>query len=258
VFIEFLAIPPHTEIAMSDITSNPLAAYRAINNLNLLEKTGSTTTATSSADSSDSLKDTFQQMLMMTMLSGMSSSSSEGSSSSSAMMMPLMLSLLEKLISDQVDQNSTDKSTATAIKATATAATNVKDDTNTSRIVPTSQPSGRPLAGGTLTQGYHTGHYALDFGTPVGTEVKATMDGKVVYAGWNNEGYGNLVIVENGPYRTYYAHLSEIPVTMGQSVSAGNTVGLSGNTGNSTGPHLHYEVRYQGNHIDPTSFTLNG
>jgi murein DD-endopeptidase MepM/ murein hydrolase activator NlpD len=252
VFIEFLAIPPHTEFAMSDITSNPLAAFRGINNLNLLEKTSTATTAAS--DSTESLKDTFQQMLMMSMLSGMSSSGSDGSSgSSSNMMMPLMLTLLEKLISDQVENDSADKSTTTA-----TASTNTTNTTSTQRTVSTSQPSGRPLAGGTLTQGYHTGHLALDFGTPVGTNVKATMDGKVVYAGWNNEGYGNLVIVENGPYRTYYAHLSEIPVQLGESVTAGTTVGLSGNTGNSTGPHLHYEVRYQGNHIDPTSFTLNG
>jgi murein DD-endopeptidase MepM/ murein hydrolase activator NlpD len=82
------------------------------------------------------------------------------------------------------------------------------------------------------------------------------MDGKVVYAGWNDDGYGNLVIVENGPYRTYFAHLSKIPVDLGQQVRAGSVIGLSGNTGNSTGPHLHYEVRKNGQHINPASFTL--
>jgi len=87
--------------------------------------------------------------------------------------------------------------------------------------------------------------------------VKSTMAGKVVYAGWNDEGYGNLVIVENGPYRTYYAHLSSIPVQVGDQVSAGSTIGLSGNTGNSTGPHLHYEIRYNMQCIDPTNLTFN-
>jgi murein DD-endopeptidase MepM/ murein hydrolase activator NlpD len=82
------------------------------------------------------------------------------------------------------------------------------------------------------------------------------MDGKVVSAGWNNQGYGNLVVVENGPYKTYYAHLSEIPVQVGQTVKAGEVVGLTGNTGHSTGPHIHYEVRYNDKVIDPTSCTL--
>jgi murein DD-endopeptidase MepM/ murein hydrolase activator NlpD len=82
------------------------------------------------------------------------------------------------------------------------------------------------------------------------------MDGKVVHAGWNNQGYGNLVIVENGAYRTYYAHLSSIPVSVGDTVRAGTTIGLSGNTGNSTGPHLHYEIRKNNVPVDPTSTTL--
>jgi len=96
----------------------------------------------------------------------------------------------------------------------------------------------------------------LDFGIPVGTPIKATMDGKVVHAGWNNQGYGNLVIVENGPFRTYYAHLSSIPVSIGDVVTSGSTIGLSGNTGNSTGPHLHYEIRKNNVPVNPTSVTL--
>ena len=82
------------------------------------------------------------------------------------------------------------------------------------------------------------------------------LDGRVVYAGWNDQGYGNLVIIENGPYRVYFAHLSKIPVKVGEKVTAGTIIGYSGNTGNSTGPHLHYEVRKNGYAIDPTSFTL--
>ncbi len=104
---------------------------------------------------------------------------------------------------------------------------------------------------GPISQGYHTGHSAIDIAVPVGTAVHATMAGKVTYAGWNDEGYGNLVIVENGPYRTYYAHLNSIPVTVGQTVADGAVIGLSGNTGHSTGPHVHYEVRVNGQPVPP-------
>jgi murein DD-endopeptidase MepM/ murein hydrolase activator NlpD len=97
---------------------------------------------------------------------------------------------------------------------------------------------------------------AFDIAVPVGTPIKTTMDGTVIHAGWNDQGYGNLVIVENGPYRTYYAHLSSIPVSVGDQVSAGSIIGLSGNTGHSTGPHLHYEIRKNKVPIDPTSVTL--
>jgi murein DD-endopeptidase MepM/ murein hydrolase activator NlpD len=108
-----------------------------------------------------------------------------------------------------------------------------------------------------LTQGYNSHHNGLDFGIVQGTPVHSSMEGKVIYAGWNTIGYGNLVIVQNGDYQTYYAHLSKIPVTVGQSVAAGSVVGISGTTGNSTGPHLHYEIRYKGKNVDPTSVTLN-
>lgn len=104
---------------------------------------------------------------------------------------------------------------------------------------------------GRLTQDFHSAHRGIDIGVPVGTPIRTTLSGRVVYAGWNAQGYGNLVIVENGPWRTYYAHLSEIPVNVGQWVQAGEVIGLSGNTGNSTGPHLHYEVRRNGVPVHP-------
>jgi murein DD-endopeptidase MepM/ murein hydrolase activator NlpD len=113
-------------------------------------------------------------------------------------------------------------------------------------------PTGLPTTG-PISQGYHTGHSAIDVAVPVGTPIHSTMPGKVAYAGWNTEGYGNLVIVENGAYRTYYAHLQSIPVTVGQTVAAGEVVGLSGNTGHSTGPHLHYEVRVDGRQVPPVA-----
>lgn len=116
-------------------------------------------------------------------------------------------------------------------------------------------PVGLPVHAG-LTQEYHAVHQGLDFGVEVGTNVKTTMAGVVKYAGWNDEGYGNLVIVDNGTYQTYYGHLSSVPVEVGDTVAAGQVIGASGNTGNSTGPHLHYEVRIEGKPINPTSYTF--
>jgi murein DD-endopeptidase MepM/ murein hydrolase activator NlpD len=116
-----------------------------------------------------------------------------------------------------------------------------------------SVPNGLPV-NGVLTQNYHPGHIGVDTGVQVGTPENTTMDGKVIYAGWNNEGYGNLVIVENGKYKTYYAHLSSIPVSQGDVVKKGQTIGLSGTTGNSTGPHVHYEVRVNNQAVNPANY----
>jgi murein DD-endopeptidase MepM/ murein hydrolase activator NlpD len=162
----------------------------------------------------------------------------------SDLMAPLMLILLERLVEQQMDQSGSTAETAAAQTGTTASAQGPKPE-----------PSGRPV-GGVLTQNFHPGHTGLDFGVVVGTPVAATMDGKVISAGWNNQGYGNLVIVENGAYRTYYAHLTSIPVTVGETVTAGSTLGLSGNTGHSTGPHLHYEIRKNNVPIDPTAVTL--
>jgi murein DD-endopeptidase MepM/ murein hydrolase activator NlpD len=118
------------------------------------------------------------------------------------------------------------------------------------RPAPSSAPAGLPSTG-PISQAYHPGHSGVDIAVPVGTPVHTTMTGKVAYAGWNTEGYGNLVIVENGPYRTYYAHLDRIPVSVGQAVETGAVIGLSGNTGHSTGPHVHYEVRVNGSPVLP-------
>ena len=80
------------------------------------------------------------------------------------------------------------------------------------------------------------------------------MDGIVVFAGWNFEGYGNLIVLENGLYTTYYAHLLTFHVQMSDWVTTGQEIGLSGNTGNSGGPHLHYEVRLNAKPEDPTRY----
>lgn len=188
----------------------------------------------------------------MTASSSMSAGQQMDGPGISQLMAPIMLLLLEKLIEQQLEQEpSTSGSSAQQSSSGAT----VEDSSAISNQGSKPIPSGRPVSG-RLTQNFHSGHRALDIAVPVGTPVQSTMDGRVVHAGWNNQGYGNLVIVENGSYRTYYAHLSSIPVGVGDTVNTGSTIGLSGNTGNSTGPHLHYEIRMYGVQIDPTQATF--
>jgi len=86
-------------------------------------------------------------------------------------------------------------------------------------------------------------HHGLDFGAVVGTPVRTPIGGKVVYAAYSPVGYGNLVVVENQGYQVFLAHNSRVIVFVGQIVRAGDIVAYSGNTGASTGPHLHFEVR---------------
>ena len=212
----------------------------------------------SSASSTDSAS---------SLLGGSTDSLLSGSSSSNSMS-SIMLSLIEQLLATQVNtlQSSTKSTTpsSTIIDEASQSGGGVpysvmaglNNSNPVTAVGATNSPEGRPV-GGVLTQGFHSTHHALDFGVVIGTPVHATMDGKVIYAGWNTEGYGNLVIVQNGDYKTYFAHLSSIPVALNQMVKAGSVVGLSGSTGNSTGPHVHYEVRKNNVAIDPTSFTLN-
>jgi LysM repeat protein len=102
-----------------------------------------------------------------------------------------------------------------------------------------------------LISGVHTG---IDYRANVGTQVSAAQDGVVVVAdsgGWNG-GYGKYVVLSHPSGRTtYYAHLSNVLVRSGQHVSQGEVVGLSGNTGRSTGPHLHFELRVNGRAVNP-------
>lgn len=97
-------------------------------------------------------------------------------------------------------------------------------------------------------------HGGLDFRGKTGEPVKSTASGKVIFSGYQN-GYGNVVKVAHGyGYVTVYAHLSARDVTLGDKVSVGDLIGKIGSTGRSTGPHLHYEVQYQGQRIDPENF----
>lgn len=107
-------------------------------------------------------------------------------------------------------------------------------------------------ASGVLTQGYWYGHRAIDIGGSVGAAIVASDGGYVSFAGWTDIGYGYLVVLDhaNG-FQTYYAHLSRIFVSEGETVYAGEVIGAMGSTGNSTGPHLHYEIRYNGYPTNP-------
>lgn len=118
-------------------------------------------------------------------------------------------------------------------------------------------PAGMPV-GGVLTQQFHLRHIGIDIGVHIGTALVATHSGQVIHAGWSSRGYGNLVIVKNRRFTTYYGHLDEVSVSEGQFVSAGTVIGMSGNTGNSTGPHVHYEVRIDDVPVDPLTFEARG
>lgn len=110
---------------------------------------------------------------------------------------------------------------------------------------------------GIITQPFWNGHRAIDIGAYTGTPVTAADSGYVVSSqtgGWNN-GYGNMVTIDHGNgYVTLYAHLHSIYVRQGENVSKGQQLGTVGNTGNSTGPHLHFEVRYQGVPRNPFNY----
>lgn len=104
-----------------------------------------------------------------------------------------------------------------------------------------------PVEGG---MSFHTG---IDIAAPVGTPVHAAARGVVAKAGWSGN-FGYAVYIQHGSIMTIYAHLSEITVEKGQQVEAGEVIAFSGNTGKSTGPHLHFEVRVLGLPVDPLNY----
>ncbi|MDP4158165.1 MAG: M23 family metallopeptidase [Bacillota bacterium] len=107
---------------------------------------------------------------------------------------------------------------------------------------------------GEITQGYNDKNHGLDIACNEETTVKAARDGTVMAINSDNV-YGNYVMVDHGgQWATLYAHLSKVTVTKGQHVFSKSQLGLSGNTGNSTGPHLHFEIRVGGKTIDPMGY----
>ncbi|KUO10017.1 M23 family metallopeptidase [Streptomyces sp. DSM 15324] len=174
--------------------------------------------------------------------------SSTGSSSSSASSSPSSSSSSPK--STQATQSSS-SSSDTAPQSAGSA--------------PSSSGYTLPVSGATIGTGYHVAgsmwasgyHTGVDFVVPTGTSLKAIAGGTVVTAGWGGA-YGNQVVIRLADgYYAQYAHLSQLSVSAGQTVTAGQQIGLSGATGNVTGPHLHFEIRTTpdyGSDVDPVAY----
>ncbi|MEU9358762.1 transglycosylase family protein [Streptomyces sp. NPDC048301] len=129
----------------------------------------------------------------------------------------------------------------------------------TGLTAPVSARTGTPYhQSGSWASGYHTG---VDFPVPTGTTVKAVNSGKVVSAGWAGA-YGYEIVIRHGDGRySQYAHLSSLHVRAGQQVTGGQRIARSGSTGNSTGPHLHFEIRTgpgYGSDVDPLAYLRAG
>lgn len=110
---------------------------------------------------------------------------------------------------------------------------------------------------GWMSQGYRDDHRAVDIAAPLGTVVTASDRGVVIRAGWNDQGYGNFVIIDhNIDYVTLYSHLADIFVQEGEVVAQGQRIGTVGSTGNSTGAHLHFEIRDFGRRANPVELLM--
>ena len=102
-------------------------------------------------------------------------------------------------------------------------------------------------------------HRGMDIAARTGSPVFSTGEGRVTYTGYDEQGYGKLIIIDHGyGLKTYYAHLSQIKISSQTYVKRGEVIGYVGNTGKSTGPHLHYEIRILGIPVNPTNYVLNG
>jgi murein DD-endopeptidase MepM/ murein hydrolase activator NlpD len=153
----------------------------------------------------------------------------------------------------------TEKAESKKSASNSSAATQSSDTTSSSSgyTLPVSGATigtGYRVAGSMWSSGYHTG---VDFVVPTGTSLKAVAAGTVVSAGWGGA-YGNQVVIKlNDGYYAQYAHLSQLSVSAGQTVTEGQQIGLSGATGNVTGPHLHFEIRTTpdyGSDVDPVAY----
>lgn len=111
-----------------------------------------------------------------------------------------------------------------------------------------------PLPNGRWSRGFFPGHSGIDLSASTGTPIFAANSGPVLFSGFSNWGYGNTVVLSHGQYSTLYAHMSSRSVGCGGFVGAGQVVGLVGSTGNSTGPHLHFEIRLNDEPVNPSGF----
>ncbi len=108
---------------------------------------------------------------------------------------------------------------------------------------------------GSITQRFSWYHPGLDIANPSGPTVVAADSGRVVFAGWDSTGYGYMVLIDHGNgYKTRYGHLSQVMVISGQTIGRGQAVGRMGNTGHSTGTHLHFEIYFNGVRYNPLNY----
>ena len=153
-----------------------------------------------------------------------------------------------------------------AIAAQEAAEKRKNDSASDENVTPSTSGFICPLAGkskANITTGYHgyAGHTGVDFACSSGTPILASKSGKVVistalrYSNGNYRSYGEYVVISHGDgVMTLYAHMSSRAVSVGQYVNQGETIGYVGSTGNSTGPHLHFEVRVNGKCVNPTQY----
>lgn len=115
-----------------------------------------------------------------------------------------------------------------------------------------------PVANVKVNQGYSYFHPGVDLGGPIGEPIKPVKPGKVIFAGYSTDGYGNNVVIDHGNgLISLYAHLSKIEVKNGEVVGINTEIGQMGRTGRATGPHLHLEIRQNGRTLSPLS-VING
>lgn len=139
---------------------------------------------------------------------------------------------------------------------TLTIRENMVTDTALSRgaIVSWQRPVFGPISSDYGWRGYEEFHHGIDFAIPKGTDIKAARAGKVVKAGWLGV-YGLALLVDHGNgIQTLYGHNQKLLVKVGERVEIGETIAISGNTGKTTGPHLHFEIRFKGETVDPNQY----
>ena len=106
-----------------------------------------------------------------------------------------------------------------------------------------------------ITTGERRGHTGMDLAVPTGTPIRAALPGTVTVSTYNRGGYGYYIMIDHGNgLSTLYGHCSQLLASVGRTVKAGDVIALSGSTGRSTGPHLHFEVRVNGQRTNPRSY----
>lgn len=111
---------------------------------------------------------------------------------------------------------------------------------------------GNPLPNGTWVRGFSVGHTGIDLSAPIGTPIYAANSGPVLFSGFSTWGYGETIVLAHGAFSTLYAHMFARSIVCGQYANVGQVIGTVGSTGNSTGPHLHFEIRFSDQPQNPS------